>query len=174
MYLKSFSRGGSATKAWQNFLWAKDWRYRQNCTAKKVGKKLSIFESRIRRKRSIPSDRAWNSEQNSILQQVSYSSTRRYTAILSSKYCQFDYDLDKIWRQSSGFYRGTKNCLHTFETDFSTFENLGKSIMSAISNSRVYPSSWKLWFLKYSSMPNFHYYMFYSIWCLNGSQGGGT
>ena len=65
-----------------------------------MGKKLTIFKSRIQRKRSIPSDRAWNSEQKSILQQVSYSNTRRNTAILSSKYCQFDYNLDKIWRQS--------------------------------------------------------------------------
>ena len=65
-----------------------------------MGKKVTIFKSRIQRKRSIPSDRAWISEQKSILQQVSYSNTRRNTAILSSKYCQFDYDLDKIWRQS--------------------------------------------------------------------------
>jgi len=65
-----------------------------------MGKNLTIFESRIQRKRSIPSDRAWNSEQKSILQQVPYSNTWRNTAIWRSKYCQFDYDLDKIWRQS--------------------------------------------------------------------------
>ena len=44
MYLKSFLRGRSAAKAWQNFLWVKDWRNRQICKGKKWVKNWRILK----------------------------------------------------------------------------------------------------------------------------------
>ena len=83
-----------------------------------MGKKLTFFKSRNRKKWTRPSERAWNSEQKSILQQVSNSNSRRNTATLSSKFCQIYYGLDKIWRQSYSIWQNFELKVAVFLSEF--------------------------------------------------------